>query len=190
MLWVFQHPNLRLERLVSFSNSDPAQLWLNLLGGACVSLWAGPLKRSRKESGRSVSSLRLFWAHSLKVMTMLTILQRRADWMDIFSKHQSSNQTSWHKLISENQSVRWPTWITHLAHELSCGKFPSCQSLPFSGAQRRSHHTPTEVFTQKQQGHITKLMNSCLNPLDAFVSDERTTLKITSGFHHSACGAG
>lgn len=40
-----------------------------------MSMLAGPLNRSRKESGRSVSSAKLFCAHSLRVITMLTILK-------------------------------------------------------------------------------------------------------------------
>ncbi|TNN66022.1 hypothetical protein EYF80_023778 [Liparis tanakae] len=43
---------------VTFTLQEP--LWLNLLGGACMSLLAGPLKRSKKESGLSVSSAKLF----------------------------------------------------------------------------------------------------------------------------------
>lgn len=65
---------VRLGRLISLSASEPVWLWLNLLGGACMSVLAGPLKRSKKESGRSVSSVKLFCAHSLRVITMLTIL--------------------------------------------------------------------------------------------------------------------
>lgn len=66
---------LRLGRLISLPASEPVRLWLNLLGGAWVSIWAGPLKRSKKESGRSVSSCRLFCAHSLRVITIPTILR-------------------------------------------------------------------------------------------------------------------
>lgn len=40
-----------------------------------MSMLAGPLNRSRKESGRSVSSAKLFCAHSLRVITILTILK-------------------------------------------------------------------------------------------------------------------
>lgn len=66
---------MHLGRLISASASEPVWLWLNLLGGASMSVWAGPLKRSRKESGRSASSFKLFCAHSLRVITILTILK-------------------------------------------------------------------------------------------------------------------
>ena len=69
---MFLSSYVRLVRLISLS--EPVWLWLNLLGGACMSMWAGPLKRSKKESGLSVSSTKLFCAHSLRVITILTIL--------------------------------------------------------------------------------------------------------------------
>lgn len=54
--------------------SELVWVWLNLLCGACWSTGAGPRKRSRKESGRSASSAKLLWAHSLSVITMPTNL--------------------------------------------------------------------------------------------------------------------
>ena len=75
LFFFFLFPHERLERLASLSASEPVRLWLNLLGGACMSVLAGPLKRSKKESGRSVSSFKLFCAHSLRVITILTILR-------------------------------------------------------------------------------------------------------------------
>lgn len=63
-----------LEGLSLFPVSEPVWQGLNLPSCPGMPMSAGPLKRSRKESGRSVSSVKVFCAHSLIVITIVTIL--------------------------------------------------------------------------------------------------------------------